>query len=175
VLVNNAGGQFIAPATSISPNGWRSVLELNLDAVFWACSAAHPYLAASGRGSVVNMVLSGVERGSMGMAHSVAARAGVVGLTRTLAQEWSRDGIRINCIGPGLVLTPNYAESGDERTLSRLVDETPLRRATDVTEIAELAAFLSSDAALMITGQLLQIDGGASISHGFHMIEDGGP
>ena len=100
LLVNNAGGQFIARAEDICSGGWRAVIGLNLDAVFEVTRSAHPYLRRRA-GSVVNLSLSGVERGSCGMAHSIAARAGVLGLTRTLVQEWSQDGIRLNCIGPG--------------------------------------------------------------------------
>ena len=172
LLVNCAGGQFIAPATAITPNGWRSVHELNLDAIFWTCSAAYPYLAHSGRGAIVNIVLSGVERGSMGMAHSVSARAGVVGLTRTLAQEWGPKRIRVNCVGPGLVITTKFQEYSDASVVDRIVIETPMGRPTEADEVAELIAYLSCDASVMITGQLLQIDGGASLSHGLHMLGD---
>jgi citronellol/citronellal dehydrogenase len=108
LLVNNAGGQFFAPATGISRKGWDAVIDVNLSAVFVVTKAAYPYLKAR-EGAVVSISLSGVDRGSMGIAHSIAARAGVLGLTRTLALEWARDGIALNCIGPGAVITEGLA------------------------------------------------------------------
>jgi citronellol/citronellal dehydrogenase len=172
LLVNNAGGQFFARALDISVNGWSSVLDLNLTSIFHLTKAAHPYLART-RGSVVNISLSGVERGGMGMAHSIAARAGVLALTRTLALEWAEDGIRINCIGPGTVLTHALNDEASEHVLGNLVDKaTPMRRPTPPPDVAELVAFLASPAGALMTGQLLQIDGGAHLGAGLHMLPE---
>ncbi|MQA83553.1 MAG: SDR family oxidoreductase [Streptosporangiales bacterium] len=165
LVVNNAGGQFFAQATRISPNGWRAVLDLNLTAIFTVLRAAHPYLARHG-GSVVNISLSGVERGGMGMAHSIAARSGVLGLTRTLALEWAADGIRLNCVGPGTVLTEGLSEEAAEHSRRSLIGKaTPMRRATTAEEVAELVAYL-------MTGQLVQVDGGAHLGPGLHMLPE---
>lgn len=163
VLVNNAGGQFAAPTTEISLNGWNAVLDLNLTSVFTIIKAAYPYLAAS-RGAVVNMSLSLVERGIVGVAHSIAARAGVLGLTRTLALEWATDGIRLNCIGPGRVFTEALSDNyPPEVQTAMLSEQNPMRRATTVEEVAELTAFLASPAAELMSGQLIQIDGAAHL------------
>ncbi|MGE0725471.1 MAG: SDR family NAD(P)-dependent oxidoreductase, partial [Alphaproteobacteria bacterium] len=170
LLVNNAGGQYFAPATAISARGWQAVIDLNLTAVFNLCKAAQPFLARQG-GAIVNISLSGVERGSMGMAHSIAARAGVLGLTRTLALEWAPERIRANCVGPGTVMTRGLEGEADRALLDRLVTATPLGRPTAAEEVAELVAFLASPAGAMITGQLLQIDGGAHLGAGLHLIE----
>jgi len=172
LLVNNAGGQFFAPATDISINGWRAVVELNLTAVFALAQAAHAHLAARS-GSVVNLSLSGVERGGMGMAHSIAARSGVLGLTRTLALEWALDGVRVNCIGPGTVLTHALSDEASEHVLGNLVHRaTPMRKPTPVEDVAELVAYLTSPAGRLMTGQLIQVDGGAHLGAGLHMLPE---
>lgn len=165
-LVNNAGGQFYAPATAISRRGWDAVIDLNLSAVFSLLSAARPHLARR-RGGVASISLTGIDRGIMGAAHSVAARAGVLGLTRTLALEWAADGIRLNCVGPGIVFTEHLDPAARARAEADM-SAVPLGRSTDVSEVAELIAFLATDAARMMTGQFLQIDGGAHIGRGIH-------
>ncbi|GAA4527382.1 MULTISPECIES: SDR family oxidoreductase [Nonomuraea] len=172
LLVNNAGGQFFAPATGISAGGWRAVIDLNLTAAFTVTMAAYPFLAEAG-GSVVNISLSGVERGGMGMAHSVAARSGILGLTRTLALEWAKDGVRLNCVGPGTVLTSALSDEAGRHVHDNLVARgTPMRRATAPEEVAELVAFLAGPAGAMMTGQLIQIDGGAHLGPGLHMLPE---
>lgn len=172
LLVNNAGGQFFAPATEISAGGWNAVIELNLTANFHITKSAYPFLAKT-RGSIANISLSGVERGGMGMAHSLAARSGVLGLTRTLALEWAGVGIRINCIGPGTVITSALSEEANDHVLGNLVAKaTPMKTTTSVEEVAELVAFVSSPAGALMTGQLLQIDGGAHLGSGLHMLPE---
>lgn len=172
LLFNNAGGQFFATADNISVNGWNSVIDLNLTAVFHITRVAHPYLAAS-RGSVVNISLSGVDRGGMGLAHSIAARAGVLGMTRSLALEWASEGIRLNCLGPGTVVTSGLSDEASAHVLGNLVGKaTPMQRETRVEDVAELVCFLASPAAALMTGQLIQIDGGAHIGRGLHMLPE---
>lgn len=172
LLVNNAGGQFFAPAMDISLGGWAAVIDLNLTANFVVTKAAHPYLATS-HGSVVNISLSGVERGGMGMAHSLAARSGVLGLTRSLALEWAEEGIRVNCLGPGTVVTSALSEEASGHVLGNLVQKaTPMKTTTSVEEVAELVGFLASPAGALMTGQLIQIDGGAHLGAGLHMLPE---
>jgi citronellol/citronellal dehydrogenase len=170
LLVNNAGGQFFSAATGISRKGWDAVIDVNLSAVFVVTKAAYPFLKAR-KGSVVNISLSGVDRGSMGIAHSLAARAGVLGLMRTLALEWAKDDIALNCIGPGAVLTEGLEGEAARPMLDRLVDATPMGRPTSVAEVAELVAFLATPAAHLMTGQLIQIDGAAHLGSGLHMMQ----
>ena len=170
LLVNNAGGQFFAPATAISRKGWDAVIDLNLTSVFVVTKAAYPFLRER-RGAVVNLSLSGVERGSMGLAHSIAARAGVLGLTRTLALEWASDGIRLNCIGPGTVITDALSGEAAGPMVEGLVAATPMGRPTDAAEVAELVAFLASPAAALVSGQLIHIDGVAHLGAGLHLYD----
>jgi citronellol/citronellal dehydrogenase len=170
LLVNNAGGQFYAATSDITDNGFRAVIDLNLNAVFTLISAAQPFLARRG-GSIVNISLSGVDRGSVGMAHSISARGGVLALTRAIALEWAHLGIRTNCIGPGVVISdqmpPDVRDSLSNDTVPEAV---PAGRATPVEDIAELVAFLASRAGRMMTGQMIQIDGGAHLGRGLHML-----
>jgi citronellol/citronellal dehydrogenase len=170
LLVNNAGGQFYAPATEITRKGWDAVIDVNLSAIFTVTRAAYPYLKAR-RGSVASISLSGVDRGSKGLAHSLAARAGVLAMSRTLALEWANDGIRLNCIGPGVVTTEGLESPTAKKMLASMIAATPAGRATTPEEVAELVAFLASDAGVLMSGQLIQIDGAAHLGAGLHMID----
>jgi citronellol/citronellal dehydrogenase len=175
LLVNNAGGQFYAAAADISDQGFRAVVDLNLNAVFTVISAAQPSLAVRG-GSIVSISLSGIDRGGVGLGHSLAARAGVLALTRTIALEWAHLGIRANCVGPGVVLTdelpPTVAADLSDRVVPMGV---PAGRPTPAEDVAELVAFLATPAARMISGQLLQVDGAAHLGRGLHMLDDWPP
>jgi len=175
LLVNNAGGQFYAGIDSLSDRGFRSVVDLNLNAVFTAISACQGALARRG-GAIVSISLSGVDRGSVGIGHSSAARAGVLALTRTIALEWAHLGIRANCIGPGAVLTSQLPPLVTTDLTDRVVPTAiPSGRATPIEDIAETVAFLGSPAGRMLTGQLLQVDGGAHLGAGLHMLEQWPP
>jgi len=175
LLVNNAGGQFYAGIDSLSDRGFRSVVDLNLNAVFTAISACQGALARRG-GAIVSISLSGVDRGSVGIGHSSAARAGVLALTRTIALEWAHLGIRANCIGPGAVLTSQLPPAVTADLADRVVPTAvPSGRATPIEDIAETVAFLGSPAGRMLTGQLLQVDGGAHLGAGLHMLEQWPP
>ncbi|QTJ70275.1 SDR family oxidoreductase (plasmid) [Rhodococcus sp. ZPP] len=175
LLVNNAGGQFYAAAEQISDNAFRSVVDLNLNAVFTVISEAKQFLAQRG-GSIVNISLSGVERGSVGLAHSLSARAGVLAMTKTLALEWAHLGIRANCLAPGVVISESLPTAIATTLRDRVVPESvPAGRPTPTEDVAELVAFLATPAGRMITGQLLQIDGAAHLGRGLHMIENWPP
>jgi hypothetical protein len=162
VLVNNAGGQFLAPALDISPNGWRSVVDLNLNGTFYCCRYAAEPMMRSGGGSIVNIAASSmVEVSAAGRAHSGAARAGVANLTRTLAVEWGARGVRVNAIGVGVVVTPGMEEEFTKPgILEEVLAGTPQRRLCTLEDVANLVLFLASDAAGHVTGEWVNLDGG---------------
>jgi NAD(P)-dependent dehydrogenase (short-subunit alcohol dehydrogenase family) len=158
VVVNAAGGQFHAPAAQLTPNAWRAVVDTNLTGTFFVCRQLFPLLARRG-GAIVNVVTSVWQRPFPGMAHSAAARAGVVGLTRTLALEWASYGIRVNALSPGFTDTPAFrSQVGD---LSGPAARVPLRRVANAEEVADAAWFLARSA--YTTGEVLTVDGGLQL------------
>jgi citronellol/citronellal dehydrogenase len=161
-LVNNAGGQFTAAAEDISPGGWRAVRRLNLDAPWFLTQAvAQRWMIRNGGGRVISVVLC-PERGIAGMAHSSAARAGMGALTRTLAMEWGRHGIALNCVAPGWIDTEGVRGYGLD--LDDVAAQVPMKRLGSAAEVGDLIAFLASPAAGYITGQTIAIDGGVDLT-----------
>lgn len=158
VLVNNAGGQFVAPAEEISHKGFRAVMRVNLDAV-WELTrlAAVESMLPNGYGKVVSVVLS-PRRGIPGMFHSSAARAAVESMTRTLATEWGGRGVRLTCVAPGTIDTEGWRGYGDAP--EDVAATIPLGRLGTPAEVAQLIAFLASPAGDFVTGTTIVIDGG---------------
>jgi citronellol/citronellal dehydrogenase len=160
-LVNNAGGQFTAAAEDISPGGWRAVRRLNLDAPWFLTQAVAKRWMLGNGGRVVSVVLC-PERGIAGMAHSSAARAGMGALTRTLAMEWGRHGIALNCVAPGWIDTEGVR--GYDLDLDEVAAQVPMKRLGSAAEVGDLIAYLASPAAGYITGQTIAIDGGVDLT-----------
>jgi citronellol/citronellal dehydrogenase len=161
LLVNNAGGQFAQSAIDISAKGWRSVVELNLNGTFTMMQrAAKSWVRRSEPGAIVNIAAS-CARGMPGIAHSSAARAGVINLTKTAATEWAPHSIRVTCLAPGVIATQGL-EVYDAAARVRFADSNPQRALGDPWEIAQTAAFLGCDAARFINGATLTADGGGA-------------
>lgn len=159
VLVNAAGGQFPAPAAELTPSAWGAVVDTNLTGTFFVCRQLFPLLSRRG-GAIVNVVASVWQRPFPGMAHSGAARAGVVNLTRTLALEWAARGIRVNALSPGFTDTPAFrSQVGD---LAGLAGRVPLRRVATPEEVADAAMFLARST--YTTGEVLTVDGGFQLT-----------
>ncbi|MCU4652102.1 SDR family oxidoreductase [Roseibacterium sp. SDUM158016] len=159
ILVNNAGGQFPQDAIDFSRNGWRSVIDLNLNGTWWMMQgAAQRWRAKGGNGSIVNIVAH-VGRGMPQAAHTCAARAGVIYLSKTVATEWAPLGIRVNCVAPGAIATEGLSAYPPEAT-ARFNDVNPQRRMGDVWDVAEGVVYLSADSGGFVTGEVLTIDGG---------------
>ncbi len=158
-LVNNAGGQFIAPAETVSTNGFRAVTRLNFEAVWYLTTrVAQRVMIPARQGAVVSVTMT-PRRGMPGMAHSSAARAAVESLTSTFAQEWARYGIRLSAVAPGIVLTPGWqANYGlDPAVVASVI---PVGRMQAPEEVAGLIAFLLSPLGAYLTGQTYVADGG---------------
>jgi citronellol/citronellal dehydrogenase len=163
-LVNNAGGQFVGPAEDTSKKGWHAVVETNLTGTFLCCREA--FRAGMGeRGGAIVSVVSEMWRGFPGMAHSGAARAGVVNLTKTLAVEWARAGVRVNAVAPGLIFSTGLQSYGEHMKpfLEEVTRDVPAKRMGTEGEVSAAVAFLLSPAASYISGETLKVDGAGSL------------
>jgi NAD(P)-dependent dehydrogenase (short-subunit alcohol dehydrogenase family) len=159
--VNNAGiGGPTAPTGEYPLDGWRMVMSVNLDGVFYCTRAEIGSMRQRGGGSIVNMASI---LGAVGFANSVAyvaAKHGVVGLTQNAALEYATDNIRVNAVGPGFIRTPLLDANLDEETLKGIAALHPIGRLGTSEEVAELVAWLASDASSFVTGSYYPVDGG---------------
>lgn len=161
-VVNNAGGQFPQPAIDFSAKGWGAVIDTNLNGTWHMMQAAARHWRDAGApGALVNLVAV-VDPGIPGIAHSMAARAGVIGATRTVAVEWAPLNIRVNCIAPGLTASEGL-EVYPEAARRQFHRANPMRRPGSLREIAESAVFLASPAASFMTGEVMTVDGGGRL------------
>ncbi len=161
ILVNNAG---ICPMTSfeeISEGEWERVLAINLKGAFLCCQAALPHLRQAGkRGRIISIASVAGQMGGVSVApHYAASKAGLIALSKALAQRVAADGVTVNCVAPGTVVTDLTASWTDEE-LARVETRIPLGRLAQPREIAEAACYLASDSAAFITGATLDINGG---------------
>jgi 3-oxoacyl-[acyl-carrier protein] reductase len=161
VWVNNAGINRDALALKMAAEQWDAVLRVNLTGCFNGCQAAAARMVAAGGGSIVNLS-SRAYLGNIGQANYSASKAGVVGLTRTLALEWARYGVRVNAIAPGFIDT-EMTRGVPEDVRDRVVKAIPMRRMGQPEEIASAALFLASSEASYVTGQVLLVCGGRSL------------
>ncbi len=163
LLVNNAAGNFVVPAEEMSPNGFKAVVDIVLNGSFY-CSRAFARIVKERQtgGSILNVIATYAWTGHPGVVHSAAAKAGVQAMTRTLAVEWARFGIRVNCIAPGPTETEGAGAAlwPTEQDRVSLTNSVPLKRFTTPEEVAVSAAFLLSDDAAYVTGDTLVVDGG---------------
>lgn len=169
-LVNNGGGQFLSRAEDISEKGWDAVIETNLKGTFQMCQAAfHAWMRENG-GKIVHIVAD-IWRGFPGMAHTGAARAGVVNLTKTLAVEWAAHDVLINCVAPGTILSTGMHNYPPEvpAAAAKLI---PLQRLGTVQEVADSVLYFLSPAGDFTTGATLRVDGGGSLWGDAHMIPE---
>jgi len=161
LLINSAGGQFPQAAIDFSEKGWRAVIDTNLTGTFNMMQrAARGWRDAGLPGSIVTIVVS--PRGLHQVAHTCAARAGVVAFSEAVAVEWAPLGIRVNCVAPGAIVSEGWA-TYSEHVRARYPQSNPMRRAGSPWEIAEAALFVGGPGGGFITGQTLHVDGGGSL------------
>jgi NAD(P)-dependent dehydrogenase (short-subunit alcohol dehydrogenase family) len=167
VLVNNAAANFPVAAETMSPNAWRTVTQIVLDGTFF-CSTefTRRRLITGEGGAILNIGATYSWTGGPGTAHSAAAKAGVTNLTQSLAVEWAPDGIRVNCLAPGLFLNEDHPENlvkgvrgGAGRESSRPASRVPAGRTGAMHELGWAATYLCSPFAAYITGHTLVVDG----------------
>jgi NAD(P)-dependent dehydrogenase (short-subunit alcohol dehydrogenase family) len=171
VLVNNAAANFPVTAADLSPNGWRAVERIVLDGTFFCSQELHRRLVARGAaGAIVNIATTAALTGGPGMAHSAAAKAGVVSLTKTLAVEWAPDGVRVNAIAPGLFPhddLPDAIKAARDESLD--ASRQPAGRVGQPHELGWAATWLCSPYTAFVTGHVLVVDGGNWLRRDFAM------
>jgi D-xylose 1-dehydrogenase len=163
VLINNAGNDQRHRSDEVSPESWDRTLALNLDHQFFACQAARPLMRSAGGGAIVNLssiVWMGGGAGNL-VAYS-AAKAAIVGMTNSLAREFGEDGIRVNAIAPGAVLTQRQLELWytDDAQVDAIVARQCLKERLLAEDVARMALFLTADDSRMITKQCFVVDAG---------------
>jgi citronellol/citronellal dehydrogenase len=159
VLVNNAGGQFPQAAIDFSVKGWQAVIDTNLSGPWYMMQQAALSWQRTGQaGSIVNVVVV-VSRGMPGVAHSCAARAGVIHLAKTLAIEWAPLNIRVNCVAPGIIATEGMRVY-PPAALAAMPRSNPMKRFGNVEDVANAICFLAGDGGAFMTGEVLVVDGG---------------
>ena len=162
LVVNNAGGQFAAPAMEISPKGWAAVVETNLYGPWFVMQeSARTWIERNQPGSIVNIgTITG--RAAVGIPHTAAARAGAAGLAASLSVEWAPHNIRVNTIAVGVVRSPGLVNYPAEARQS--FDHNPQRRLGDVQDVAQAVAFLGSPTtASYVTGEVFHVAGGEQV------------
>jgi citronellol/citronellal dehydrogenase len=161
-LINSAGGQFPQPAIDFSVKGWNAVIDTNLNGTWYMMqAAAKRWRDRAHPGSIVNIVVI-TTHGLYGIAHSVAARSGVIGLSRAVAVEWAPLNIRVNCVAPGAIETEGWnVYTPDAR--AAYPRSNPMMRAGSPWDIAEASVYLAGPSGNFITGETLTVDGGGQL------------
>jgi 3-oxoacyl-[acyl-carrier protein] reductase len=159
ILVNNAGITRDDLIMRMSVDAWREVLETNLFGAFYATKAVTRPMLKARSGRIINITSVSGQAGQMGQANYSSAKAGLIGLTKATARELASRGITVNAVAPGFVLT-ELTQDLPQELMSQITERTPLGRFGTPEEIASAVAFLASDEAAYITGQVLAVDGG---------------
>jgi NAD(P)-dependent dehydrogenase (short-subunit alcohol dehydrogenase family) len=168
ILINNAGGTFAKKAEELSPNGWRAVIDLNLNGTFYCCRAVGLHMIERGQGGkILNITIGTADRSAGGIVHTGSSRAGVLHLTRTLAVEWAQFDIQVNAIGPQY-LTPGAKEMYGQEVDDFITSSTPANRWATADELAAWAVVLTSSISDYLTGGFIPLDGGNQVGIGIN-------
>jgi len=163
-LVNIAGIYRLAQAEDITDDDWRQMLSIHVDGTFYCCRAVLPGMIARGSGAIVNTASLHAIRGQAGAVHYSTAKGAIIGLTKALAREKASFGIRVNAVAPGPIDTPLFRGAippgEDDALIAKRTSIIPMGRLGRADEVAGVIAFLLSDAASYMTGQIVTIDGG---------------
>lgn len=162
VLINNAGITKDATLVKMEESDWDAVIDVNLKSVFLLSQMAARVMKENNSGVILNAASVVAHNGNFGQANYVATKAGVIGMTKTMAKELGRYGIRVNAVAPGFIATP-MVETIPEKVIDMIRGKTPLGRMGEPTEIAKAYRFLASDQASFITGTCLNVDGGIAL------------
>jgi 3-oxoacyl-[acyl-carrier protein] reductase len=160
ILFNNAGVNIQSSVAEMSDEAWEVVIDVNLGGTFRTIRAALPAMIQAGFGSIINMTSYQAYSGAAGAAHYAAAKAGIIALTKSVAQEVAPKGIRVNAIAPGVVNNPFLAKAVPQSIIDQLVGNTPMGRAGSPDDIAGVAAFLASEDSRFVTGAVISVTGG---------------
>jgi len=165
ILVNNAAGNFVCPAERLSSRAWRAVLGIVLDGTFYCSRYFALGMIARGRGQILNVVATYAWTGMPGVVHSASAKAGVLAMTRTLAVEWARHGLRVNAIAPGPFHSEGAANNlwPQDGMRERIEEQIPLGRFGQAREMATHSLYLLAPGSNYINGECLVVDGGLSL------------
>jgi len=160
-LVNNAGGQYPQPVRDITLKGWDAVVRNNLHGGFLVSREAYTQWMEAHGGAIVN-IIADMWMGMPGMAHSGAARAGMLSFTETAACEWGQSGVRVNAVAPGFVASSGFDTYGPEMKAKfrSLMKAAPLQRYGTEAEVSSAIVYLLSEGAAYITGSFIRVDGG---------------
>ena len=159
ILINNAGITRDSSLKKMSHQQWQEVIDVNLTGVFNCTRAVYPFMAENGSGRILNAASVVAHYGNFGQTNYVAAKAGVIGMTKVWAREFGRKGITVNAVAPGFINT-EMVETVPREILENMAERTPIGRLGTAADIANAYLFLASDEAGFITGTVLNVDGG---------------
>ena len=159
ILINNAGITKDNLALRMKEDEWRDVIDVNLSSVFYTCQVAIKAMIKTKAGSIVNITSVVGHTGNIGQANYTASKAGVIAMTKSLAKEYAKKNIRVNCVSPGFIAT-DMTKNLKEEYKNELLKNIPINRLGAGEDIANAVTFLSSDASSYITGETIHVNGG---------------